>query len=200
MASLRSFLASISASIQLDDPCVPQPQRENDQYIMDIILQSNQFKPAEVRRLNYCRLYLNVVTLADITKPNGFDLDPCLLEGNVSLYSSSTRWHTVNQDRPSEKEWRLWRVANAIWSNSQGRLYLPLGAWLFPPSDLRFQFFAYKYRRSLFIRIERGQYQVFRQHGLQLFRPSSKSTTRAHSMLPDRARPVEIEPYSDTGL
>ena len=135
---LCSFFVSISTSIQLDDPCVPQPQRENDQYIMDIIFRSAQFKPVEIRKLNYCRLYMNVVTLADITKPNGLNLDPCLSKGNLSLLSSSTRWHTVNQDRPLEKEWRLWQSENAIWSNPQGHLLLPLGVWLCPPADLRY--------------------------------------------------------------
>jgi hypothetical protein len=123
LASLRTFLASISASLLLDDPCIPPLQREHDQYLMDLILQSTRFTPQEVRRLNYCRLYLQVVTLADISKPNGEDLDPCFLQGTSSLQSGCTRWHTVHQDRPSDREWTLWRSANRIWSDQHGRLF-----------------------------------------------------------------------------
>jgi exonuclease III len=200
MASLRSFLASIGAGLQLDEPCVPPMQRANDRYIMDLIIQSARYKPADIRKLNYCRLYLNVVTLTDITKPNGHDLDPCFVQGQRSLYSSSTRWHTVNQERPSEKEWRLWQSAQALWSNPQGKLNLPLGAWLLPLSGLRVQFFAYKYRRSLFIRTASDQYEVFRQHGIHSFRPSSSSPARPYTSLPDDARPVEVELCSTSGL
>lgn len=150
IASLCSFLMSIRASIQLDDPCVPALQRKHDCYLMDIIIQTGRFKPAEVRKLNDCQLHLNAVTLADITKPNGIDLDPCLLAGQPSLYSGCTSWHTINQDRPSDsKEWRLWQVANILWSDLQAKLHRPLGAWLYPLPDLRFQFFAYTYRCTL---------------------------------------------------
>ena len=192
IASLRTYLASIGASILLDDSGVPKAQREHDCHLMDIIIQSGTFKPAEIRKLNYCRLYLNAVTLADITKPNGEELDPCLLKGQPSLYSGITTWHTINQDRPSEKEWKLWQKANMLWSDSHARLYQPLGAWLVPLPDLRFQFFAYTYRRSLFVRIEDGQYKVFRHQGHNLFRPAFTSPTRSYLQLPPRARPAEV--------
>ena len=39
-ASLRQFLATVDASIQLDDPEVSPIQREGDEYIMDIIRQT----------------------------------------------------------------------------------------------------------------------------------------------------------------
>ncbi len=200
MASLRSFFASIGASWQLDEPCVPPMKRENDRYIMDLIIQSARYKPADIEKLNYCRLYLNVVTLADITKPNGHDLDPCLVKGQRSLYSSSTRWHTVNQEQPSVKEWRLWQLAHALWSNSQGQLNLPLGAWLLPLSGLQVQFFAYKYRRSLFIRTDSDQYEVFHQHGIHSFRPSSSSPAHPYISLPDNTRSVEVKLCSTSGL
>jgi hypothetical protein len=85
----------------------------NDQYLVDMIIHSNRYSLVQLRTLNYCRLYLQAVTLADITKPNGLHLDPCFLTGHSSLYSSRTRWHhSINQDRPSDNEWRLWKSAN----------------------------------------------------------------------------------------
>jgi hypothetical protein len=191
--SLRDFLASISASLHLDDPCVPPLQREHDQYLMDMIIECKRFTPLDIRKLNYCRLYLQAVTLADISKPNGHELDPCFLKGTSSLYSGSTRWHTINQDRPSEKEWKLWRLANRIWSDQHGKLFRPLGAWLHTLPDHRIHYFAYQYRRSLFIRVEQSAYKTFRQHGENQFRPSTSQRMRTYDQLPARARPAEVE-------
>jgi hypothetical protein len=57
LASLRKFLETINASIQVDDPKIPPRQREGDAYLMDMILEANVFTDAEIRKLNYCRLY-----------------------------------------------------------------------------------------------------------------------------------------------
>jgi hypothetical protein len=71
ISSMRTFLAEQTMSIQLATDCVPAPQREHDSYIMDWILACNHYTPAEIRRLNYCRLYLNVVTVSDLATPDG---------------------------------------------------------------------------------------------------------------------------------
>ncbi|KAI2491874.1 hypothetical protein MHU86_22670 [Fragilaria crotonensis] len=72
------------------------------------------------------------VTLSDIAKPNGCELDPSMLCGQPSLMSNRTRWHTVNQDRPSEIEWKLWKSANRLWSDEKGVLFQALGEWTQP--------------------------------------------------------------------
>ena len=61
--SLRQFLGSINTSLHLDKPTIPPVQRLYDAHIMDIIQNSNQFSASEIRRLNYCRLYLRVVLI-----------------------------------------------------------------------------------------------------------------------------------------
>jgi hypothetical protein len=44
--------------------------RENNKYLMKKALQfTNDAK--EIRHINYCRLYLNIITISDITEPNG---------------------------------------------------------------------------------------------------------------------------------
>jgi hypothetical protein len=42
---------------------------------MDIIQHSKKFTDSEVRQLNYCRLFLNAITLSDITHTTGTRLD-----------------------------------------------------------------------------------------------------------------------------
>jgi hypothetical protein len=193
ISSLRNFLASISASIHLDDPCIPPLQREHDCYLMDMIVHSARFTPTEIRKLNYCQLYLQAITLADISKPNGCELDPCLLEGRPSLYSSRTRWHTVNQDRPSDTEWKLWKSANNLWRDPTGRLIHPLGAWTLPLDERRFQHFAYTYRRFLYLLSDNREYMAYRLVGNNQYRPSSSLQTRPYDQLPERARPAEVD-------
>ena len=68
MSSLRSFLSKVGASLVLDEPQIPELQREGDEYIMDLILRSQKYKPHEIRKLNYCRLYLQAVTISDLTE------------------------------------------------------------------------------------------------------------------------------------
>ncbi len=144
LASLRIFLASQNASIHLLDPYIPHLQRIHDAYIMDAILQSNQFSPAQIRHLNYCRLYLQAVTISDITDVAGRSLDKSKLHGKPSLMSSTTTLLHVHQEWPSDTEWTLWRKANLQWSDSLGNLHQPLGPWLMPIQQQRNQHFAYK--------------------------------------------------------
>ena len=111
---------------------------------MDAILQSNQFSPAQIRHLNYCRLYLQAVTISDLTDVAGRSLDKSKLHGEPSLMSSTTTLLHVHQERPSETEWTLWRKANLQWSDPSGNLHQPLGPWLIPIQQQRNQHFAYK--------------------------------------------------------
>jgi hypothetical protein len=68
------------------------PQPVDDSYLMDLILKSKQFKPAQIRRL----------PLSDITSNTGLHLDLRKRNGSPSLYSSVVTQNVrVHQDRPS---------------------------------------------------------------------------------------------------
>ncbi len=159
LTSMRTFMADINATLELDDTGVPSIQRHDDKHIMDAILESNKFTAAQIRRLNFCRLYLQAITISDLTDATGKALDPSKLAGNPTAQSSTTTWLQVNQDRPSELEWTLWRRANQLWSTSTGYLHTQLGSWLHPRSRQRQQHFAYLRKRRLYIRIDSSTYQ-----------------------------------------
>lgn len=137
LKSLREYLRKIRGSIELDQSYVPQIERVHDFFIMDAILASKRFKASEISQLNYCRMYLQVVTVSDITCPGGRDLDPDMLSGMPGRHSSTTKWHHFNQARPSEQQWELWQRANHIWGDAKGRLREPLGKWLHPTHHQR---------------------------------------------------------------
>ncbi len=103
---------------------------------MDLVLQSNNFDPKEIRLINYCRMYLQAVTMADLCLADGVSLDPALLSGHPAPTSSVSKWIHINQARPSEPSWRLWRQACSLWSMNN-KLHFPLGPWIQPGDKLR---------------------------------------------------------------
>ncbi len=46
--SLRTFMARVNASLELDQNGVPPLEREHDTHIMDVVLESNKFTAAQV--------------------------------------------------------------------------------------------------------------------------------------------------------
>ena len=190
IGSLREYLRHTRAWIDVDDAGIAPIERENDDHIMDIILQSQQFTPAQIRTLNYCRVYLGALTLSDLTTTGGLYFDNAKLKGHVSRLSSRNRWLNIYQDRPAEAQWILWRRANKLWSSPKGRLNQPLGRWLRTNDERRMEFPAYIHRNVLAIRVHE-EFQIYntdvagRQIGPQL-----KPNLRYEDLHPD-ANPVE---------
>ncbi len=59
-----------------------------------------------------------------------------MLRGLQSTMSSTSAWIQINQAKPHEPSWKLWRKVCALWSLN-GKLYEPMGRWLFPANQLR---------------------------------------------------------------
>jgi hypothetical protein len=195
ITSLRQYLSSINSRVQLDDPCIPSLQRQGDSYILDHILESEAFTAAEIRRLNYCRLYLQAITISDIAKITGDALDNSKLAGQISLQSSTTKWIKINQERPSEKEWTLYRKANRLWSDENGNLITLLRKWLLPIHQQRNQHFAYRHRRQVWIRDQSFQYREYRMSSQGYIRECSWAG--ALEQLPPLSLPVELSTSTD---
>lgn len=131
---------------------------------MDLILRSDKYKPHGIRKLNYCRLYLQAVTISDITIATGDYLDPSMLRGIPSVRSSISRWHQVNQERPSATVWNLWKRANLLWSRPDGALIRPLGKWIYSIHHQRRLHFSYRHGpHKLYVKTSDDQYQAFEQ-------------------------------------
>ena len=185
--SLRTYLNKIDGHLELGFPTVPPPQRVKDQYIMDIVLSSKKFKPEAIQLVNYCRLYLQAVTIADIAEANGTHLDPALLRGSPSLLSSMTTLLWINQERPSEKAWGCWRRACQLFSTRNGTLFEPLGMWLYPHKRLRREWKALYHEPShrLFIRTQKEVQVWVPLDGKYHLQPWTRR-------IPNNARPATI--------
>jgi hypothetical protein len=135
LKSTRDFLSQIDGQIEVDDPFIPPAQREHDEYLMDIALASPEFTSSDLRVLNYCRLYLQAVTMADIATAHGDALDYALVLGGSSPTSSSSNYCHTNQDLPNPPSWKIWlRLCNLIEAKLS---HQPLGQWLLPAPQLR---------------------------------------------------------------
>ena len=81
ISSIRTYLGTINSHLNLTGILMPKLQRQQDAYIMDIVL-SMRLRPAEVRRINFCRLFLNATLLSDITTANGTTIEPHATHGH----------------------------------------------------------------------------------------------------------------------
>jgi len=108
---------------------------------MEKVIDSGRFKPAEVRTINYCRLWLDVHTISDITDEKGRFILQGYREGNRPRQFRSSKDLPCIQSKPETKlAWATWRKALKLWSTNSGRLYRPLGKWRQPSHQLRQQF------------------------------------------------------------
>lgn len=204
LQSLRQYLHHINGSIELDKDYVPRTERLHDVYLMDCILHSEQFTAPEIRSLNYCRQYLQVVTLSDITKADGSHLDAYMMRGMLNRDSSQTKWHFFNQKRPPAGAWRLWKQANLLWSDGKGQLKQPLLHWLTSPKDQRRTWSHYQDSDYLlYARIPNhntpAQYKVYFPTGSPAAHPDQEiayitaiESDMIHA-LPDDAFPIEAQ-------
>jgi hypothetical protein len=76
----------------LDNAYVASIQREHDEYLMTCIQDSAVFSDEELHIINCCRLYLNVVTLSDLTTACGSFLDPSAQQ-HERPRSSTSKYH-----------------------------------------------------------------------------------------------------------
>ena len=131
LQSLRHYLRDIGGQLHLQDHGVSQLQRVNDCFLMDVVLESKKFRPATIKRINYCRMYLNVLLLSDITLPNGKQLDHAAYNGHKQGMSSSDSGHSVNQAKPNDKAWADWKrfLHHLCHRDAAHTLKAPLGPW-----------------------------------------------------------------------
>jgi hypothetical protein len=71
MPMVREYLAEINGALQIANTNIQPLQRHLDKYIMEEVLSSQLFQPRKIKYVNYCRLYLQVVTLSDIYNAQG---------------------------------------------------------------------------------------------------------------------------------
>lgn len=125
--SMRRFLSRMEGTLEVDaSHCYP-PQRQNDRHLMDLAYESKLFTSKELKRLNYCKLYMQVTMVSDITDVSGNRFQLGVFTGQRELMQSWPKELQAIQDKPDYHSWRCW-VRLMRWIGKQeGTLHQPLG-------------------------------------------------------------------------
>jgi hypothetical protein len=144
--SIQSFLRKCNASIQLPALTTKSPLRIHDRTIMSFI-DENYWSPSDVRKINNCRMFLQVLYVSEIVNSAGTHLLDQALYGTVDRHgkslltqisSSAIEWPA--QVRPDNQTWGVWKkfLSTSITINvSRTQLRQHLGDWVHCESPVR---------------------------------------------------------------
>eukprot|EP00957_Ditylum_brightwellii_P001514 118194-Ditylum_brightwellii.AAC.1 len=83
---------------------------------MPKVIASGRFKDKEIQRINYCWMYLNVTTIANVTLACGKQLNPHMYKGERLMFNSVATHMNIHQHKPGPVSWGVWRKAMALWA------------------------------------------------------------------------------------
>ena len=193
LASLRQYLKDIEANLELDETHIPALQCEGDRHIMDAVLANPTFKPFQVRLVNYCRLYLRVVTVADIASAKGDTIDPGMLQGSPNAVNVNSAWCHVHQQRPGPSAWACWRKACRLFATRNGDIIDPLGDWTVEPGTTQRSYPFWQDPHHPGWLCHQRSDGTFTSHA-RMTADYDQIPTAANVELPARAVPVDITP------
>jgi hypothetical protein len=127
LTSFWEFLQRTKLTVTLAQQWLPVQTRTGDVSLMEHSVQQG-YTAYQLGQINRCRVYLQVLTLADIVSADGLCIIPDILVGAPLLDRKSTlNW--PSQQRPSNKDWAVW--SSALRSlQPKHKLVIPLGEWL----------------------------------------------------------------------
>lgn len=93
---------------------------------MELFL-GGQYSSHELHKLNYCRMYLKVLRLSDITSSDSNTVQQGHWDGTEQNIWSMMTWSI--QSRSNEESWSVWKTALAKYCQGNTVLVQPLAAW-----------------------------------------------------------------------
>ena len=88
--------------------------RENDEFLMQAFLDHPDVQNTDLPLLNQCRMFLNVITLSDITSADGTRLLPGVLDGKPPAQRTHNFHWPRQPDRLSRHHWDTWKQALTV--------------------------------------------------------------------------------------
>jgi hypothetical protein len=129
--SIHAFLVQFELRVEFTHTRRPKPLCDHDQFLMDT-RRLESLPVTTMRKLNACRMWLQVSRLSEITNPEGFRLHQDSLHGRISHPKKAERLQWPRQDRPPAKWWRIWSQCLRRSFSTDGRdtkLRVSLGTW-----------------------------------------------------------------------
>jgi hypothetical protein len=122
----RNHLKLINATLLIPGIYQATKRRQHDQLIMQLAT-TTRMPAKEIERINLCRLFLKVETIADITNTQGTRIQKQAWRGLSTESTSTLLW--PRQERPGPLSWRAWRRLLRLITSKTRKLHIPLGAW-----------------------------------------------------------------------
>jgi hypothetical protein len=108
LLNVWEFLISIHGTIHLERAWKFELQCTNNVFLMDsFMMHVPHFPPKTLKCLNACCIFLQVITLADITDRSGTHILPSSLQG-IRYNDRPSYYMWLHQIRPSLEAWRTW--------------------------------------------------------------------------------------------
>ena len=107
-------------------------QREGDSFLMESFIDAG-YSGEALAQLNRCRMYLQIVTAADIASGDGKSMLRRILNHERPDSPSSRRYLWPGQGPPSQQAWSTWDEAISrcyLTDSKRHRLIQPLGRWI----------------------------------------------------------------------
>ena len=159
--TMRSNLARLDASLWIEDVWRPQLQREYDAFIMDRFILIPRITPSELKQANAVRLYMRILTIADITDPSGCYIPSGMLTGE---WQAGSDLHWPHQPMPPKAFWATFRkcIRYTFCTHLPPRQHIsdsmdldtPLGKWL--PVHRHTWFTVYRSAQHVYWRTDAG--------------------------------------------
>ena len=147
----------------------PTLVRINDFCLMETMCTTRVYTKQQLCTINRCRIFLQAVTMADITDSSGNSVTAEAYEGKIDPTTiSGIMW--PNQQRPPPRAWELWKEAiTNVWCRTRSRrLREPLGEW----SKASYQDFKWAYDQIGYVLYYTDQYGSYK------YAPSQTRTRR----------------------
>ncbi|KAL7551610.1 hypothetical protein ACHAWF_018082 [Thalassiosira exigua] len=199
MVFLRNILRDIDSSLWIEDAWTPRLQRVGDESLMERFATHPRATKGQLEKLNAVRLYMRVVTVADLADPTGRFIPDGMLTGEWQA-GTDLQWPT--QDLPPKRHWALFRkylretFCRGTSAHQPVRygmaLTTPLGDWLPVPRNTWFQ--CYRTRTDLYWRDDEGSLHRMKRTKAHAF---YRRVERVEE-LPLDSHPIHYRQFSET--
>jgi hypothetical protein len=147
------FMSKHNIRIVLANPIYPQ-SRGNNQYKMTLAY-NLPFTAYALKYINYCRLFLIVISIADLTDASGKYVASEMYQ--VERNSSNKSDSICVQRAPQAFKTRFWhKFSSHITIPKRQKLKAPLGRWIVPSDQIRQKYNAYWNTTKVYKREDHG--------------------------------------------
>ena len=125
IVSLHHSLVESGVQLKLLDGWLPKKQRKHDLFVMEAAIKMG-FSEKELKGINLCRLYLRVITLADLCDVEGLSRNKMVWDCKERM-KSKLKWPA--QKRPGTNMRKLWRRFLSQLIGDKDEIKIHLGKW-----------------------------------------------------------------------